>query len=176
MFQSYGSVLPTSLGYILPSTRGVLPWRPDAVLGTVVRHRWTWANRHGLCWTGPHPAQRRSARCSPLASAAGCAILQDNMVSPQQAHLRRKDNPSWHEPMPPRVIRVARSPTVHLRHMTGKCHTHPKLAPTAPEPTGGPALCRSKRGSSHGAWLPVNPWAIAVGTETFSTPAFTPPA
>ncbi|KAF3682911.1 hypothetical protein FXO38_01039 [Capsicum annuum] len=30
-FQSYRSILPTTLAYIIPSTRGCLPWRPDAV-------------------------------------------------------------------------------------------------------------------------------------------------
>ncbi|WZY93820.1 hypothetical protein YC2023_066149 [Brassica napus] len=30
--QSYGSILPTSLAYIVPSTRGCSPWRPDAVM------------------------------------------------------------------------------------------------------------------------------------------------
>ncbi|PHT27278.1 hypothetical protein CQW23_33115 [Capsicum baccatum] len=29
--QTYGSILPTSLAYIVPSTRGCSPWRPDAV-------------------------------------------------------------------------------------------------------------------------------------------------
>ncbi|KAG9438811.1 hypothetical protein H6P81_021216 [Aristolochia fimbriata] len=28
----YGSILPTSLAYIVPSTRGCSPWRPDAVM------------------------------------------------------------------------------------------------------------------------------------------------
>ncbi|KAG9438740.1 hypothetical protein H6P81_021335 [Aristolochia fimbriata] len=31
-FRSYGSILPTSLAYIVPSTRGCSPWRPDAVM------------------------------------------------------------------------------------------------------------------------------------------------
>ncbi|KAL0642256.1 hypothetical protein Bca4012_103109 [Brassica carinata] len=31
-FSSYGSILPTSLAYIVPSTRGCSPWRPDAVM------------------------------------------------------------------------------------------------------------------------------------------------
>ncbi|KAL0745716.1 hypothetical protein Bca101_101785 [Brassica carinata] len=31
-FPSYGSILPTSLAYIVPSTRGCSPWRPDAVM------------------------------------------------------------------------------------------------------------------------------------------------
>ncbi|PHT26348.1 hypothetical protein CQW23_34037 [Capsicum baccatum] len=32
--RSYGSILPTSLAYIVPSTRGCSPWRPDAVMST----------------------------------------------------------------------------------------------------------------------------------------------
>uniref|UniRef100_A0A6N2KC91 Senescence-associated protein n=1 Tax=Salix viminalis TaxID=40686 RepID=A0A6N2KC91_SALVM len=31
--RGYGSILPTSLAYIVPSTRGCSPWRPDAALG-----------------------------------------------------------------------------------------------------------------------------------------------
>ncbi len=32
--RSYGSILPTSLIYIVLSTRGFTPWRPDAVIST----------------------------------------------------------------------------------------------------------------------------------------------
>ena len=32
--RSYGSILPTSLIYIVLSTRGYTPWRPDAVMST----------------------------------------------------------------------------------------------------------------------------------------------
>ncbi len=32
--RSYGPILPTSLTYIILSTRGYSPWRPDAVMGT----------------------------------------------------------------------------------------------------------------------------------------------
>ncbi|KAG9438683.1 hypothetical protein H6P81_021372 [Aristolochia fimbriata] len=35
----YGSILPTSLAYIVPSTRGCSPWRPDAVMSTTRRGR-----------------------------------------------------------------------------------------------------------------------------------------
>ena len=34
--RSYGSVLPTSLTYIILSTRGCSPWRPDAVVSTTL--------------------------------------------------------------------------------------------------------------------------------------------
>ena len=37
--RSYGSVLPTSLTYIVLSTRGCSPWRPDAVMSTTGRDR-----------------------------------------------------------------------------------------------------------------------------------------
>ncbi|KAI8522277.1 hypothetical protein RHMOL_RhmolUnG0010200 [Rhododendron molle] len=38
-FSGYGSILPTSLAYIVPSTRGCSPWRPDAVMSTTGRER-----------------------------------------------------------------------------------------------------------------------------------------
>ncbi|PHT25667.1 Regulator of rDNA transcription protein 15 [Capsicum baccatum] len=37
--RTYGSILPTSLAYIVPSTRGCSPWRPDAVMSTTGRGR-----------------------------------------------------------------------------------------------------------------------------------------
>ncbi|KAK8670568.1 hypothetical protein V6N13_037186 [Hibiscus sabdariffa] len=37
--RGYGSILPTSLTYIVPSTRGCSPWRPDAVMSTTGRGR-----------------------------------------------------------------------------------------------------------------------------------------
>ncbi|CAN7058356.1 unnamed protein product, partial [Brassica rapa subsp. trilocularis] len=37
--RSYGSILPTSLAYIVPSTRGCSSWIPDAVMSTTGRER-----------------------------------------------------------------------------------------------------------------------------------------
>ncbi|CAA0827957.1 Unknown protein [Striga hermonthica] len=39
--RGYGSILPTSLAYIVPSTKGCSPWRPDAVMSTTGRGRHT---------------------------------------------------------------------------------------------------------------------------------------
>ncbi|PHT26577.1 hypothetical protein CQW23_33811 [Capsicum baccatum] len=39
--RSYGSILPTSLSYIVPSTRAYLPWRPDAVMSTIGHGRYS---------------------------------------------------------------------------------------------------------------------------------------
>ncbi|KAG5057270.1 hypothetical protein JHK86_012266 [Glycine max] len=37
--RGYGSILTTSLAYIVPTTRGCSPWRPDAVMSTIGRGR-----------------------------------------------------------------------------------------------------------------------------------------
>ncbi|KAK8640916.1 hypothetical protein V6N13_008668 [Hibiscus sabdariffa] len=54
--RGYGSILPTSLAYIVPSTRGCSPWRPDAVMSTTARGRhsvlWIFKGRRGR--TGHH--------------------------------------------------------------------------------------------------------------------------
>ena len=42
LFRSYGSNLPTSLTYIILSTRGSSPWRPAADMGTTWRDTSTW--------------------------------------------------------------------------------------------------------------------------------------
>ncbi|PHT27295.1 hypothetical protein CQW23_33093 [Capsicum baccatum] len=42
--QTYGSILPTSLAYIVPSTRGCSPWRPNAVMST------TGYGLHSVLW------------------------------------------------------------------------------------------------------------------------------
>ncbi|KAG9444699.1 hypothetical protein H6P81_016039 [Aristolochia fimbriata] len=63
--RSYGSILPTSLAYIVPSTRGCSPWRPDAVMSTTRRGRHsvlrTFKGRRGR--TGHH------ATCGALPAA-----------------------------------------------------------------------------------------------------------
>ncbi|PHT25336.1 hypothetical protein CQW23_35032 [Capsicum baccatum] len=57
--RSYGSILPTSLAYIVPSTRGCSPWRPDAVMSTtgrgrhsvlrIFKGRWERTGHHATC-------------------------------------------------------------------------------------------------------------------------------
>ncbi|KAK0590098.1 hypothetical protein LWI29_022685 [Acer saccharum] len=74
----YGSILPTSLAYIVPSTRGYSPWRPDAVMSTTGRG---W---HSVLWIfkGRWGRTRHNVRCSsshwtlppaePFPGWAGC--------------------------------------------------------------------------------------------------------
>ncbi|PHT25352.1 hypothetical protein CQW23_35015 [Capsicum baccatum] len=61
--QTYESILPTSLAYIVPSTRGCSPWRPNAVMSTIGcgRHsvlqifkgRWERTGHHATCGALP---------------------------------------------------------------------------------------------------------------------------
>ncbi|KAI3485488.1 hypothetical protein L1887_51169 [Cichorium endivia] len=85
--RGYGSILPTSLAYIVPSTRGCSPWRPDAVMSTTGR------GRHSVLriFKGRRGAHRtpRDVRCSssrwtlpPTESFPGSAPT----AAPPQAH------------------------------------------------------------------------------------------
>ena len=68
--RGYGSILPTSLIYIVLSTRGCAPWRPDAVMSTTggenkSRHRVfkghrerTGRRRNGAAVPAPAPSRR----------------------------------------------------------------------------------------------------------------------
>ncbi|PHT25071.1 Protein TAR1 [Capsicum baccatum] len=61
--QTYGSILPTSLAYIIPSTRGCSPWRPNAVMSTtgcgrhsvlrIFKGRWECTGHHATCGALP---------------------------------------------------------------------------------------------------------------------------
>ena len=66
--RSYGSDLPTSLTYILLSTRGSGPWRPAAEMGTIRRDTSTWPSLgfsrfDGMIVTSPQV--RCSSRAKP---------------------------------------------------------------------------------------------------------------
>ncbi|PHT25976.1 hypothetical protein CQW23_34402 [Capsicum baccatum] len=63
--QSYGSILPTSLAYIVSSTRGCSPWRPDAVMST------TGCGRHSVLriFKGRRERTEHHATCGALPGA-----------------------------------------------------------------------------------------------------------
>lgn len=74
LFRSYGSNLPTSLTYISLSTRGSLPWRPAADMGTNRRDTSTWpspgfSRSEGKIRTPPQ--LRCSSRSKPYLPARG---------------------------------------------------------------------------------------------------------
>ncbi|PHT25057.1 Regulator of rDNA transcription protein 15 [Capsicum baccatum] len=61
--QTYGSILPTSLAYIIPTTRGCSPWRPDAAMSMtgcgrhsvlrIFKGRWERTGHHATCGALP---------------------------------------------------------------------------------------------------------------------------
>ncbi|CAN7092866.1 unnamed protein product [Brassica rapa subsp. narinosa] len=61
----YGSILPTSPAYIVPSTKGCSPWRPDAVMSTTGRER------HSVLWIfkGRRECTGHHATCGALPAA-----------------------------------------------------------------------------------------------------------
>ncbi|KAD1352116.1 hypothetical protein E3N88_42972 [Mikania micrantha] len=63
--RGYGSILPTSLAYIVPLTRGCSPWRPDAVMSTT-RH-----GRHSVLriFKGRQGRTGHRATCGALPAA-----------------------------------------------------------------------------------------------------------
>ncbi|EHK21457.1 hypothetical protein TRIVIDRAFT_53758, partial [Trichoderma virens Gv29-8] len=68
--RSYGSILPTSLIYIVLSTRGCSPWRPAAVMSTTWRENYSFPRifkgRRGR--TGP---SRGAGLFQPLNPSSG---------------------------------------------------------------------------------------------------------
>ncbi|KAK8640510.1 hypothetical protein V6N13_008263 [Hibiscus sabdariffa] len=87
--RGYGSILPTSLAYIVPSTRGCSPWRPDAVMSTngcgrhsvlqIFKGRRGRTGYHATC--GALPAARPYLRLSRFQARAKRAIGRASPVS-----------------------------------------------------------------------------------------------
>ncbi|PHT27915.1 hypothetical protein CQW23_32487 [Capsicum baccatum] len=63
--QTYESILPTSLAYVVPSTRDCSPWRPDAVMST------TGSGRHSVLriFKGSREHTGHHAMCGALLAA-----------------------------------------------------------------------------------------------------------
>ncbi|KAK7323553.1 hypothetical protein VNO77_27030 [Canavalia gladiata] len=89
--RGYGSILPTSLAYIVPSTRGCSPWRPDAVMSTtgrgrhsvlrIFKGRWGRTGHHATC--GALPAAGPYLRLSRF--QGGQAICTDDRSAQARA-------------------------------------------------------------------------------------------
>ena len=86
--RGYGSILPTSLIYIVLSTRGCSPWRPDAVMSTTrgankSRHRVFKGRRERTTNGKKSTVFPKSYTLSPVNPIPGCISM-----------LRRKENSS----------------------------------------------------------------------------------
>ncbi|KAI3493678.1 hypothetical protein L1887_40882 [Cichorium endivia] len=109
--RGYGSILPTSLAYIVPSTRGCSPWRPDAVMST------TGCGRHSVLriFKGRRGRTGHRATCGALPAAGPYLRLSH----PHRRPLRPGSRPrfcsdrrallligAWHLPRRPGVGRA----------------------------------------------------------------------
>ncbi|KAK8634371.1 hypothetical protein V6N13_022252 [Hibiscus sabdariffa] len=69
--RGYGSILPTSLAYIVPSTRGCSPWRPDAVMSTTGAADGTRSSGFSRAAGGAPDTTRRAVLFRPLDPTSG---------------------------------------------------------------------------------------------------------
>ena len=69
--QSYGSILPTSLTYIVLSTRGCSPWRPDAVISTARGANHASPSDFQGWWLGSRTGQTRWTRSASRRGSLG---------------------------------------------------------------------------------------------------------
>ena len=103
--RGYGSVLPTSLTYIRPSTRGCSPWRPDAVMSTTVRGQYLllrlFKGRRGRSGhretCGALPYARALSPCKPI---SGRLVCEKEKISLPRGPRRRRRIRSRCRPLP----------------------------------------------------------------------------
>ena len=86
--RSYGSNLPTSLTYIILSTRGCSPWRPAADMGTNRRDTYRGPL---LDFQGPRGRSGHRRNCGALRAPNHISLLEDSM---ELERLCRKENSS----------------------------------------------------------------------------------
>ena len=86
--RSYGSILPTSLIYIVLSTRGCSPWRPAAVMSTIWRKNYFFRRifKEGQGRTGPNRSVGPFRPLNPISGQTDSRVARS---------LRRKENSAW---------------------------------------------------------------------------------
>ena len=110
--RSYGSILPTSLTYIVLSTRGCSPWRPDAVMSTT---RGAGKSRHRV-FTGRR--ERTTNGQKSTAFPKQCSLSPVNPIPGSITLLRRKENSSRGSRRRPRFrLRCRSVPTSWCRNI-----------------------------------------------------------
>ncbi|KAG9438341.1 hypothetical protein H6P81_021713 [Aristolochia fimbriata] len=147
-FPGYGSILPTSLAYIVPSTRGCSPWRPDAVMSNATRRGRT----RVLRFSGP-PGDRHHADAAVLFPAAGPYLRLSRFQVGRL--LNRKDNSSrGPPPTPPTPLTLPPTATPRFRNFN-------------PIPFRGSSVMHAILRASPALLGSTNPCASAAHMEPF---------
>ncbi|KAK8590583.1 hypothetical protein V6N13_057475 [Hibiscus sabdariffa] len=135
--RGYGSILPTSLAYIVPSTRGCSPWRPDAVMSTTGRGRHSvlriFKGRRGR--TGHHATCGALPAAGPYLRLSRFQVLFTWNLSP----LRVSKFSFEYLLLPPRSGTDGRSARAHAPDFT---------TTAAPSYSSGPGPCPDGRVSA----------------------------
>ena len=107
--RSYGSNLPTSLTYIILSTRGCSPWRPAADMGTSRRESAVISLGFSRC----HRPLVDTARTAALFAKTKTRSPCETIPGPRQLMQKRQLSPELRWPSPSRVAlprRITRYP------------------------------------------------------------------
>ncbi|KAI3483704.1 hypothetical protein L1887_53434 [Cichorium endivia] len=142
--RGYGSILPTSLAYIVPSTRGCSPWRPDAVMSTTGR------GRHSVPpdFQGPpgaHPDTARQKITLPEAPAdvSGLPNVADRLTHVQVPF-------TWNlSPLRPSKFSfeyLLLTTKIRTNGRSAQAHAQGFAATAAPSYSSGPGTCPDGRG------------------------------
>ncbi len=97
--RSYGSNLPTSLTYIILSTRGCSPWRPAADMGT----SWRESAVTSLGFSRSHRTLVDAARTAALFAKAKTRSPCERIPGPQRLMQKRQLSPELRWASPSRV-------------------------------------------------------------------------
>ena len=90
--RSYGSILPTSLTYIILLTRGCSPWRPAAVMSTTVREPFALSTRFSRINESAPDTSNTDVLyqfLNPISMQYISRVLEKNDL------LKRKENSLW---------------------------------------------------------------------------------
>ncbi|PHT26351.1 hypothetical protein CQW23_34040 [Capsicum baccatum] len=179
--RSYGSILPTSLAYIVPSTRGCSPWRPDAVMSTTGRGRHSVlrifkgrrerTGHHATC--GALPAAGPYLRLSRFQALDGIhrqiwAAFPNNPTRRQRLVVRQGPGTTGLSPSPAppsRGLGPGPPPMTALQttiRTTEPPDSNSGLFPRVVPPDLG---SRSERLSAKGSWSPNARRAVAAATK-----------
>ncbi|PHT24993.1 hypothetical protein CQW23_35354 [Capsicum baccatum] len=171
--QTYGSILPTSLAYIVPLTRGCSPWRPDAVMSTtgcgrhsvlrIFKGRWERTGHHATC--GALPATGPYLRLSRFQALDGIhrpiwAAFPNNPTRRQRLVVRQGPGTTGLSPSPAPPSRgLGPGPPLRTLLQTTIRTTEPPNSKAGLFPIRSPLLRES---FAKGSWSLDARWAVAA--------------
>ncbi|KAI3492371.1 hypothetical protein L1887_43184 [Cichorium endivia] len=164
--RGYGSILPTSLAYIVPSTRGCSPWRPDAVMSTT--GAWEALGSSGFSRAAggaPDTARQKITLPEAPADVSGLPNVADRLTHVQVPF-------TWNlSPLRPSKFSFeifATTTKIRTDGRSAQAHAQGFAATAAPSYSSGPGTCPDGRVSAQFGTvtrLPVHPASPVLLTK-----------